>query len=42
MATETVTLTSGTSWLVPWSWRNDNNLIICVGGGGGGADVLVI
>lgn len=37
--TETVVLTSGTSWDVPQSWNNNNNSIICIGGGAGGAGI---
>lgn len=36
MATETVILTSGTSWTVPYTWNNSDNSVICIGGGAGG------
>lgn len=34
--TETVILTAGTTWSVPYTWNNDNNSVICIGGGAGG------
>jgi hypothetical protein len=37
--TETVVLTSGTSWTVPYTWNNLNNSVICIGGGAGGGGV---
>ncbi len=36
MATETVILTSNTSWTVPYTWNNSNNSVTCIGGGAGG------
>lgn len=34
--TETVIITAGTNWIVPNTWSNSNNTIICIGGGAGG------
>lgn len=34
--TETVILTSGTSWKVPYTWNSSNNSVTCIGGGAGG------
>lgn len=34
--TETVIITSGTTWTVPYTWNNSNNIVICIGAGAGG------